>query len=426
MPPALPAAIDEETDLAPPTPSRAAWIGLAILTLINLLNYVDRFIVPALMESIRHSELHPSDAQLGTLSSAFILVYMVAAPFIGMLGDRRSRPRLLAAGVALWSIATALGGLAPTYHWLLAARASVGIGEAAYGTIAPALLADYFPRHLRGRVFSIFFAATPVGSALGYMLGGWVDVHFGWREAFYVAGLPGLLLAGLALGLYEPRRAERDAAARTRRRRQGLATYLDLLRIRPYRLTILGYAAYTFALGGLAVWMPAFLERVRGLPREHATVTFGAVVVVTGFVGTFLGGWIGDSLLRRTRQAYLWLSGATTLAAAPLAWIALTAISPHAYWLALVAAEVLIFMSTGPINSQIVNAVPAIHRAAAMALTIFTIHILGDVPSPWLIGKLSDLSSLEQAVRIIPAAVAVGGAIWLWGAWRRDAAPPPE
>ncbi|HET7551711.1 MAG TPA: MFS transporter [Gemmatimonadaceae bacterium] len=414
------------------TPTRAAWTGLALLTLINLFNYLDRYVVPAIGESLKHSEIRPTDEQFGFLASGFIIVYMIAAPFIGAFADRGSRPRILALGVGLWSIATAAGGLASSYGSLLASRAAVGIGEAAYGTIAPALLADYFPERLRGRVFAIFFAATPVGSALGYVVGGLVDKHYGWRHAFYVAGLPGLLLAFLALSLYEPRRRSREGAARESTRDtgatdssgkvSGIGRYVELARNRLYRLTILGYAAYTFALGGIAIWMPTFLERVRGLPRDVATVRLGAILVITGFVGTFIGGWVGDYLLRRTPRAYLWVSGVATLAAAPAAWLALTLADPAGYWTALVIAELLVFACTGPVNSAVVSEVPAGMRASAMALCIFTIHILGDVPSPPLIGAISDARSLQLAVMLIPAAVLVGGVIWCWAAWSGRAA----
>jgi sugar phosphate permease len=183
-------------------------------------------------------------------------------------------------------------------------------------------------------------------------------------------------------------------------------------------LTVLGYAAYTFAVGGMAFWMPAFLERIRGVPREQATVQFGAIVVVTGFVGTFAGGWLGDLWLRRSRQAYLWLSGLTALAAAPLAWVVFTDPRPGVYLPALIAAELLVFASTGPVNTAIVNEVAPQERASAVALSIFSIHVLGDVPSPPLIGWISDRSSLDRAVLIVPVAVLVCGAIWTYAAFR--------
>jgi len=152
--------------------------GLAILTLINLFNYLDRYGLAGVGESLTRSPLHITDTQFGVLASGFIAVYMLSAPAFGTLGDTRSRTRLIALGVFLWSFSTALGGLAWGFVSLLVARALVGVGEAAYGTIAPSLLADYYPRSHRGRVFAVFYAAIPIGSALGYIVGGQLDVHF--------------------------------------------------------------------------------------------------------------------------------------------------------------------------------------------------------------------------------------------------------
>lgn len=406
-------------------PIAGAGLALAVLTLTNFFNYLDRYVVSALVESLKRSELRLSDAELGALATGFILVYMLASPLFGTLGDRGKRPRLIAAGVAIWSVATALGGLARRFATLFLARSSVGVGEAAYGTIAPALLADAFPPERRGRVFAVFYAAIPIGSAAGYMLGGLIDQHFGWRAAFFVAGAPGLALAWLASRLPDPPRGGQDGAgafvhAHGAPPRGAFRTYLGLFANRPYRLTILGYAAYTFALGALAFWTPAFLERERGMSRGAATVEFGAIVVATGFAGTFLGGWLGDRLLARWKESYLWVSGVATLLAAPVALAAFVAPSRPVYMAAIVAAELLLFLSTGPINSAIVNLVAPGERATAVALSILTIHLLGDVPSPPLIGVLSDHSSLARAFLLIPVAIALGGLIWLYAAWQGE------
>ena len=307
--------------------SSAAWAALAILTLINLFNYIDRYVVAAVEESLKHSGLYTLDSQFGVLATAFLLVYMLTAPIFGAYGDRPWRLKLVAAGIAAWSLATAAAGLAQNYGQLLTARASVGIGEAAYSAIAPAIIADYFPERMRGRVFAVFYAAIPIGAALGYVIGGVVDHQYGWRAAFFVAGLPGLVLAALVLTLTNPSPGRSDAVVDGvatnsaapvgayapspdrpgRRWRTGFVAwvrnlvrpYLPLLRNREYLLAVLGYAAYTFAIGGISLWMPAFLIRVRGLPSVTATTSLGAIVVVTGFVGTFVGGWLGDILNQR-------------------------------------------------------------------------------------------------------------------------------
>ncbi len=404
----------------------SAGLGLALLSLINLLNYLDRYLVSALFESLKHSELALTDKQLGSLMSGFLIVYTLAAPVFGALGDRRARPKLIAVGVAIWSLATALSGFVGSFLPLLFARASVGIGEAAYGTIAPSLLADYYPANRRGRVMAIFFCAIPVGSALGYVVGGLIDKHYGWRAAFFAAGIPGIILAALCPLLRDPPRGAQDAGSGApppapieARRPIGIATgatYRRLLRNLPYVLTVLGYAAYTFAVGGLAAWMPAFLERVRGMPRADATVSFGAIVVITGFIGTFAGGWLGDYCTRYSRSAFLWLCALSTLIAAPFVWLALTIGSPRLYLLYMVIAQLCLFLSTGPVNAAILNIVSPLERASAVALSVFSIHLFGDAVSPFLIGALSDASSLGQAVKIVPAAVVVSGAIWCWAA----------
>jgi MFS family permease len=398
----------------------SAGSGLAVLSFINLFNYLDRYVVSALVESLKHSALALSDTQSGSLMFGFLAVYTLAAPLFGMLGDSRSRPRLIAFGVGCWSVATVLSGFAGSYLGLLAARASVGIGEAAYGTIAPSLLADYFPVAQRGRVMAIFFCAIPVGSALGYVVGGVIDNHFGWRVAFFVAGAPGFVLAALCLWLYDPPRGSQEESPAVGA--AGVAapdarpTYLLLIKNRAYGITVLGYAAYTFAMGGLAYWMPAFLERTRGMPHAEATVSFGAIVVVTGFVGTFVGGWLGDLCAKRSPQGYLWVSAAATLAAAPFVWLALTTVSNTGYLVSMVIAQLLMFLSTGPINAAIINQVLPTQRASAVALEVFVIHLLGDAISPVLIGRLSDASSLGEAVKIVPVAVVLSGLLWVWAA----------
>lgn len=398
---------------------RAATWTLTVLTFINLFNYVDRWVVAAVVESLRKSDLHLTDAQIGFIPTGFVIVYMLTSPVFGTLGDRRARPPLIALGVAIWSVATALAGFARGFTSLFVARSAVGIGEAAYGTIAPALLADSFPYEKRGRVFAMFFAAIPVGSAAGYVLGGLADQHFGWRAAFFIAGAPGIILSLLVLGVNDPPRGVHDAAAPVHARGSIIADYLALLRNTRFLLAVLGYGAYTFALGGLAFWFPAFLERIRGMSRSEATVTFGAIALFTGVVGTFVGGWLGDRLLKKTKNAYLWVCGISALLAAPPTWIAIT--SPHkpTYLAAIVVAEILIFASTGPVNSAIVNAVAPNERATALGLSVFVMHIIGDIPSPPLIGILSKSSSLDRALLILPVAVVVCGVIWCWGAMRR-------
>jgi MFS family permease len=424
-----------------PAAQRAARYALAILTLINLFNYLDRWVVAAVLESIKKSELHPSDTQLGFLGTGFLIVYTLTSPLFGSLGDRRKRPPLIAIGVAVWSVATSLAGFARSFTFLFVARSTVGVGEAAYGTIAPAILADSFPIERRGRVLAVFFCAIPVGSAAAYILGGLIDQHFGWRAAFWIAGAPGLVLALLVMLVKDPPRGLHDAGgewgvgigepenpedseshSQHPTPHSPVQAYRDLFRNRQFILTALGYGAYTFALGGLAYWMPAFLERIRGMPRSEATVTFGAIAVVTGFIGTFAGGWLGDFFLRRSKQSYLWVSGIATLIAAPAAFIAVSNPHRNIYLPAIAISEVFIFMCTGPVNSAIINAVKPGERATAVGLSVLVMHVVGDIPSPPLIGLVSDHYSLERAFMLVPLAIVIAGCIWMYAAWQGRAA----
>src|SRR5207237_8543982 len=238
----------------------------------------DRFILAAVLPRVK-VELALTDFQLGLLANAFLVAYFVTSPVFGVLGDRVARPRLMAAGVGVWSVATAAAGITRNFVQLLMARAGVGVGEAAYATISPALLSDYFPRAERGRAFAIFYVAIPVGSAAGFLVGGALERAFGWRAAFYAVGLPGIALALLALRVADPVRGsaeemEGQIASPSRVvRGEGLSVRTNLaglFRNLAYVGTVLGYAAYTFALGGLAFFMPTFFERVRGMELSRA------------------------------------------------------------------------------------------------------------------------------------------------------------
>jgi MFS family permease len=401
-------------------PSRAAALwALGLLTAINLLNYLDRFVVAPLGTSLKH-EMALTDTQFGLLASVFLVVYTLTAPLFGVWGDRGRRVYPISLGIGVWSVATMLSGLARNYSELLAARAVVGVGEAALVAVAPALLADCFAPAARGRVYAIFNMAIPVGSALGFVAGGQIGEHFGWRTAFLVAGGPGLFLALAALRLPDPPRGIQDQSPGAVPAAAGgvsmVRRYTELLGNRRFMTIVLGYAAYTFALGGLAFWMPSFLERVRGFTQGQAGTQFGEIVVLTGFVGTFIGGWVADYALRRWRNAYMGMSGIVTLLAAPLALLALALPQREFYLPALVLAQLLLFMSTGPVNAALMSSVTPWQRATAGGLCMFTIHVLGDVPSPTLIGYLSHHGSLAHAVLIVPLAVLAAGLIWLLAA----------
>src|SRR6266699_1817935 len=389
----------------------AALFALGVVTILNFLNYIDRFILAAVLPRVK-SELVLTDFQLGLLADVFLVTYFVTSPLFGALGDRLSRPRLMSAGVTVWSMATAAAGFTADFVQLLIARAWVGVGEAAYATISPALLSDYFPRAQRGRAFAVFYVAIPAGAAAGYLLGGLIEPALGWRAAFYVVGLPGIAMALLALTARDPTRGSAEENPLPAAAESFKSTLRGLCRNGPYVGTTLGYAAYTFALGGVQVFLPKYLNEVRGLDLSRADYIVGSVTVLAGLGGTFLGGHLGDRLAARVQHGQLWLSGISSIAATVPAWLALTVPTAPAYLVWLFVAEFLLFLSTGPVNVVTVSVVPIGVRATAVAVSIFTIHLLGDAISPPVIGWLADVSGLARAVLIVPVAVAVSGVLW--------------
>ncbi|MGH7377013.1 MAG: spinster family MFS transporter [Candidatus Methylomirabilales bacterium] len=389
------------------------WGLLTLLCAINLLNYVDRYLPFAVFPQLQ-TAFSLSDTRLGLLGSAFMIMYLLAAPVFAPLGDRWRRGRLVALGVALWSAATVGTGLARSYGQLFAARALVGIGEASFGTVGPTLIADAFPPERRGMMLSLFYMAIPVGSAIGYLIGGLVGEAWGWRAAFYVAGPPGLLLAAAAWGLREPARPawSRPPAPPPRTR----AAFRTLLHNRSYLLNTAAMTAMTFALGGLAAWLPTYFIRVHGFSLGTANLAIGAITVVAGLGGTLLGGWGGDRLLQRTRKAYFLVSGWGLLISAPAAVLAIAATDPWLAFGAIFVAEVLVFLNTGPLNALIVAVTPPGIRARAFGLNIFAIHAFGDALSPALLGLVSDLTDLSTALTLPAAFLAAAGLLCLWGA----------
>lgn len=397
------------------SPQVAAY-GLALMTLLNFVNYIDRTILAAVLPKIG-TDLKLTDDRLGLLGGAFLFSFLLTSPVFGQLGDRLSRTRLMASGVALWSIATAGAGWARSFRQLFAARAMVGIGEASYATVSPALLSDYYPKSRRGRIFAIFYLAIPVGTAAGYLLGGVIEAQFGWRAAFFAVGLPGLLLAILTLAIRDPPRGIHDDLTEAVRSEPLGKTLRILACNRTYVLTVIGYTAYTFALGGMTIWAPSFFYRERHLSLAWANTLIGGIPVIAGIAGTFVGGYLSDLLRPRIRQSYLYVSGWSMVASVPFAWLGLTAKEPRIYVAALLVAEFFIFLSTGPINVVLVNVVPVSMRAMAMAVSIFVSHLLGDAFSPYILGKISVHAGLSTAVLIMPVAIAMSGAIWTLTAW---------
>ena len=388
---------------------------LAVLTGLNGLNYVDRYVGAATLPLILAS-LSLSDASGGLLQSAFIITYSLVCPIVGWIGDRSNRMRLAAAGVFVWSAATVASGLAPTYLALLLARAVVGVGEASYAVVTPSLLSDCYPADRRARVLGIFYAAIPVGTALGYILGGLVGERQGWRHAFFIAGAPGLALALLLLAIREPVRGAYDRPGAQARTPPGLGASLRaLLARRSYVCNTLAQVIYTFAMGGLATWIPTYFVRVRGIPLATAASTFGLLLVVAGFLGTLLGGRLGDAFARRAPGAHFLVSGWTLAASLVFTVPAVLAPSPAVFWPAMFMTLLMLFVNVGPLNAAMANVLPADLRARGFAATTMVMHLFGDAASPWLIGVASDAVGLTAPVLVAGSMLALAGVVLLSG-----------
>ncbi len=363
---------------------------VALLLALNLLNYIDRYILPGAQPLIQ-SEFHATDQQMGALTTAFFLTYMIVAPLSGWLGDRFPRKPLIMIGALLWSLATLGSGFAHSYWSLYTRRAMVGVGEATFGIFAPAVLADFYPDRERNKILSVFYLAIPVGAALGYLAGGQMGSAWGWRTPFLVCAIPGLLVAALyAPWGREPERGAMDQVPKTNSR----SSLKGILTNRAFLSATLGLAMITFALGGISSWVPTFLHRTNGLSVANASLVVSAITVVDGIAGTIVGGWIAQRWQRTDHRALPFVSSWS--AALALHFGVLVFFGPHAMTIpALFAAEFFIFLNTGPLNAAIVNSVDGAVRATAISINLFCIHAFGDTFSPQIIGAISDHSNLS-------------------------------
>jgi MFS family permease len=395
-------------------------LGTLVLLLgLNLLNYIDRYILPGELSLIQR-EFHSTDQQMGALTTALFVFYMIAAPLTGWLGDRFPRKPLIIAGAVLWSLATLGTAWVHDYTTLYIRHALVGVGEATFGIFAPAVLADFYPERERNRILSIFYLAIPVGAALGYLSGGEIGPHWGWRAPFFVCAIPGLLIAALYGWLgREPERGACDHIRPTLNR----TTFRGLFTNAAFLTATFGLATLTFAMGGISAWVPEFLRRSAGLSVGSASQVVGAITVIDGIAGTLIGGWIAQRWLRTNHRALYLLSFWSVALTLPCG--VLVFFGPAAWAVpSLFAAEFFLFLNTGPLNTAIVNSVAAPVRATAIACNLFIIHCFGDTFSPQIIGYLSDrVQSLRLALGVTLVALVVSSIILRAGA---RFAPPLE
>jgi MFS family permease len=384
--------------------------ALALLTALNLLNYIDRSVLFAVQDLVK-AEFPRSDLAFGLLTTVFFIFYMCAAPFMGPLSLRFSRKRVIVAGAVVWSVATLLTAFTKNFNELLIRHTLVGIGEASFVILSPTFVADMFPVEKRGRVMGVFYLAIPVGTALGYLLGGVMGTKYGWRAPFYVGAAPGVLMALLLLLIPEPPLGQFDPPESKVPERDTLKSLLH----NPAFLTAtLGMAMMTFALGGLQVWEPTFLHRARGYSVLGANLLFASSTIVNGLAASLAGGWISDRLLRRTKSAHYLVSAVSLGLGIPAMCVALFA-SGKPMVVGIFVAEFFLLLNTGPLNAAVISSVGPHVRASALAANIFIFHLLGDVPSAALIGYMSDKYSLQLAFLGPVIAIALSSAILFYG-----------
>jgi MFS transporter, Spinster family, sphingosine-1-phosphate transporter len=384
---------------------------------INFLNYMDRYVGAALVTPIKN-EFQLSDAQVGLLATAFLLVYAIAALPFGFWGDRGVRRSVIGVGVTIWSIATLFSGLAANYVQLFLSRAVVGIGEASYYPAGTSLVSDYFPKEQRARVMSIWGAGSVIGIAVAYAGGGFVGDHFGWRSAFFIAATPGLVLALLAFTMREPLRGSMEKAGPALKRTTDatMRTFINLMRIPTLRAAILAQTVLYFVLASNAFWLPALLNRRFGMSVSGAGLLSGGVLVLGGLIGTLAGGWIADRRAKTRPAAHLEVGIAGFLIGAVFIVIALIAplnIGPIPVFVpAFLVTVIALYLHSGPFTALSQNVVSPALRASCVTLLLFVSHVFGDSHSTFDVGWISDhIHSLQIALLITSPTLLVVAAI---------------
>ncbi|MBS1979403.1 MAG: MFS transporter [Bacteroidetes bacterium] len=371
------------------TTARQSWYALFVLFLINALNFYDRQIIGAVAEPIR-KEWSLSDMQLGVLSTAFILMYAVVGLPFGRLSDRYSRKHILSIGVILWSLLTALSGIAGNYAGLFASRLGVGFGEASCAPAANSLIGDLFPARRRATALAIFMLGLPVGLFLSYRISGIIAQAYSWREAFYFASIPGLLIGMLALFIVEPERGATEIHAVASRRRPGFPFFV-VLGIPTVLWIIISGALHNFNMYTFGAFLPAFLMRVHKLPLKEAN-TISSIVTSMGIIGLLGGGWVGDYLGKKLKNGKLLLAAVAMLLSGPCIYFSITMEPGNTtmFVTLLGLGTVMIYAYYSCVYATIHDVVEPALRGTAMALYFFAMYLLGGSIGPVITGYLSD------------------------------------
>jgi MFS family permease len=365
---------------------------LGVLVTVYIFNFIDRQILAILAQSIK-VELELSDTAIGALSGmAFGIFYATLGIPIARLADRHSRVNVISVCLAIWSAMTALSGLAMNYWQLLIARIGVGIGEAGGSPPSHSILADYFAPEKRSTALGVYALGIPVGILFGNLAGGWINEFFGWRNAFLVVGIPGVLLAILLkLTVKEPPRGYSEGRVPTTVEVPFFSVLKTMWGHKSFRQLSLGAATQAFVGYGSIAWMPAFLIRTHDMSSGQVGTALGFIIGIAGGLGTFFGGVICDRLAIRNIKWYMWLPALGFLLAVPFgAGVFLT----DSLYVALALYCVPVFLVnlyTGPTFGMTQSLAPLAMRAAASALLLFIINIIGLVFGPTTVGVISDL-----------------------------------
>ena len=411
-----------------------------ILVLVYTFNFIDRQIVGILAVPIK-ADLGLSDTQLGAMGGlAFALFYTGLGIPIAMLADRRNRIWIMTIALTVWSAMTALCGITQNFWQLFLARLGVGVGEA--GGVAPAysLISDYFPPQQRARALSVYSFGIPIGSALGIVFGGIIATKIDWRFAFFAVGFGGLLIAPIfKLTVAEPIRGQFDKAKSTSGA-PSLKTIIVLLLGKPsFWLMSLG-AAFSSMMGyGLFFWLPSFLVRSFGLELLDASLFYGALLLIGGIAGTWLGGTLADRFGATRRSAYVVIPAIAFIATVPFYVVAILSTNLIATFFAMLIPTALGLAWLGPVLSAIQHVVPANMRATASAIFLFINNLIGIGAGTMFLGMLSDIlqtrfgdDSLRYAILsgtgfyIIAATLFLLSAKFLSQDWHEQSGPDEE
>jgi MFS family permease len=410
------AAVSASSAEAHRLPPAAGNRALAVLWLVYVFNFVDRNILSILLEPIRH-ELGVSDTAMGVLTGfAFALFYTVAGLPIARLSDRSSRRLIMAVGVAFWSLATMASGLVRSFAQLALARVAVGVGEASATPAAHSIIADYFPPERRTRAIAIYNTGANGGILLGLVLGGWLQQAFGWRFAFLVVGLPGLLVAALVAtlvtepprGLSEGRDASHEAPA------LGESLRL-LLGLRTYRQMAIAAGLYAMSSYGSIAWMPTFFVRVFGESYAQVGLALGLVMGIGGAVGTFVSGVLCDRLVRRDPRWLLWIPAIGSAASVP--FFAAVVLGRGLWWgLPFYVVSMLLgSMYAAPTYALVQTLAPLRMRAMAAAVILFILNLIGLGLGPTMVGVLNDALHARFGDEAIRVSLLLLSLVNLWG-----------